>query len=95
MSKHIYINTKKVHDIHALFSLFEQELGRDFWHNLDGLADILRDEEVKIDITNQQEFLRVFGIEATMEYLGNRYREDMPTLGEMLLEILHNRLLMK
>jgi RNAse (barnase) inhibitor barstar len=45
MSKHILIDIKKVPDMEALFSLFEEELGRTFGNNLDGLADALADEE--------------------------------------------------
>lgn len=93
MPKTIVIDTKKVHDIHALFLLFEQELGVDFWHNLDGLADVVDDSEVSIQISDREEFLRIFDEEATREYFGDRYTPDMPMLAEILLEIFQNRLL--
>lgn len=99
MSKIITIDTKKVPDMEALFSLFEEALGRTFGHNLDGLADALADEEdIHIHLSDIGVFQDVFGEVATEQYFGDRITppnlpyegrnfENMPTLAEMLLEI--------
>lgn len=88
MSKTITIDIKKVPDMEALFSLFEEALGRTFGHNLDGLTDALADEEdIHIHLSDIGVFQDVFSEVATEQYFGERYTPDMPILAEMLLEI--------
>jgi RNAse (barnase) inhibitor barstar len=89
MKKQIYINTEEIVSMPSLYSFFERELGRDFAHNLDALADVLSDAgDISIFIDNTSHFRTFFDQKMTKKYFKKRYTEDMGTLAEMLLEIL-------
>lgn len=88
MKKQIYINTEEIVSMPSLYSLFEHELGRDFAHNLDALADILSDSgDISIFINNSSNFRTVFDQKMTKKYFAKRYTTDVPLLCESLLEI--------
>ena len=89
MKKRISINTEKIVSMAALYSFFERELERDFAHNLDALADVLSDEEIEITIDDIVHFRTVFDRYMTEKYFWRRYREDMPTLADTIIEICH------
>ena len=88
MKKQIYINTEEIVSMPSLYSFFEHELGRDFAHNLDALADVLSDAvDMDIMIDDITHFRAIFDQKMTKKYFKRRYEEDMSTLAEMLLEI--------
>ena len=73
----------------SLYSFFEHELGRDFEHNLEALADVLSDAvDMEIMIDDITHFRAIFDQKMTKKYLKRRYTEDMPILAETILEIL-------
>jgi RNAse (barnase) inhibitor barstar len=90
MKKQIHIDTEEIVSMPSLYSFFEHELGRDFAHNLDALADVLSDEEnIIVAINDITHFRSIFDPKMTKKYFKKRYTEDMSTLAEMLLEIFH------
>lgn len=93
----IVIDMNKVQSIQALFLLFETKLWKTFGSNLDGLEEVLWDEEksVTIQIDTEEEFLDVFGENATKEYFGDRYECDMPRLSDILIDIFKNTATLK
>jgi RNAse (barnase) inhibitor barstar len=89
MKKQIHINTEEIVSMPSLYSFFERELGRDFAHNLDALADVLSDAgDIEITIDDITRFRAIFDCKMTEKYFKKRYEEDMPILAETMLEIL-------